>query len=498
MKLFNKSINKLWLLLAIVALPLSSCDEGFAEMNTNPNAINEVDMNYLLSFVQLQTSGERYENWRAILIYSSTMVQHLAALPTYWSGDKYLFNQGYSASLWERAYTGYMKDMTELLDKTSANPEYTNLYHTTRIWRVAAFHRVTDLYGDIPYSEAGLGFINGNFSPSYDTQESIYKDMLKELEEAAGAVGSGSDEVSGDLIFDGDAALWKKYAYSLMLRLAMRCSEVDAALAQEYVGKAIAGGVMTGLSESALVPHTDGPGGINRNGIGSVFNADDNQRLSATFVDWMAGKADPRLDVLGVVASGTEQKGLPNGYNTTTITSYAGGDDLETYSRVNRTIALVESPMMFQSYAEVELLLAEAVVRGWASGDAATHYENGVRAAMQAWGVLFDASLTIDDADIDTYLASNPYDAANAMEQIGEQYWAATFWNEYEAYANLRRTGYPALTPVDYPGNEANSQIPRRLRYPAAEYGVNEASINAANAQQGADAFTTKMWWDAN
>jgi len=498
MKLIQKNINKLFLLLAVLALPLSSCDEGFAEMNTNPNAINELDYNYLLSYAQMQTSGERYENWRAILIYSSTMVQHLAALPNYWSGDKYLFNQGYSASLWERGYRNYIKEIAELLDKTAGDPEYANLYQVTRIWRVAAFHRMTDLYGDIPYSEAGKGFIDANFSPAYDTQESIYRDMLKELDEAASAVGSGADEVTGDLIYDGDLTLWKKYAYSLMLRLAMRCSEVDASLAQEYVGKATTGGVMTALTESALVPHSDGPAGINRNGIGEVFNADDNQRLSATFVDWMDGMGDPRLDVLGVVASGGPQKGLPNGFTTTTLESYAGGSDLETYSRVNRQIALLESPMMFQSYAEVELLLAEAAERGWHSGDAATHYENGVRAAMEAWGVLYDASLAIDGADIDTYLANNPYDAANAMEQIGEQYWAATFWNEYEAYANFRRTGYPALVPVDFPGNEANSQVPRRLRYPAAEYGVNEANINAANTRQGPDEFTTKMWWDAN
>ncbi|MEL7531745.1 MAG: SusD/RagB family nutrient-binding outer membrane lipoprotein [Bacteroidota bacterium] len=498
MKLIHKNINKLFLLLAVIALPLSSCDQGFAEMNTNPNAINEIDYNYLLSYAQLQTSGERYENWRAILIYSSTMVQHLAALPTYWSGDKYLFNQGYSASLWERGYRNYIKEIAELLDKTAGDPDYANLREVTRIWRVAAFHRMTDLYGDIPYSEAGNGFLTGNFSPAYDSQESIYRDMLKELDEAASAVGSGSDEVPGDLIYDGDFTLWKKYAYSLMLRLAMRCSEVDPALAQEYVGKATTGGVMTALSESALVPHEDGPGGINRNGVGEVFAADDNQRLSATFVDWMDGKGDPRLAVLGVVASGGDQKGLPNGFTTTSLANYPGGTDLETYSRVNSVIAQFNSPMMFQSYAEVELLLAEAAERGWHSGDAATHYENGVRAAMQQWGELYDASMAISETDIDDYIANNPYDAANAMEQIGEQYWAATFWNEYEAYANYRRTGYPDLVPVDFPGNEANSQVPRRLRYPSAEYGVNEANINAAIARQGADEFTTKMWWDAN
>ena len=498
----KKQFNILLATLAILVLPMSSCDNDFDVTNTNPNVINEIDYNTMLTHAILQTSGGRYENWRAALIYSSTMIQHFATLPGYWSGDKYLYNAGYSSSLFDRNYPTSIKSMVDILDKTEPS---SNIHNVTLIWWVATMHRLTDMYGDVPYSEAGKGFIDGNFRPQYDAQSDIYADMLAKLETAAGALNAGGDNVTGDFMFGGDVNLWKKYAYSLMLRLGMRMSKVDAAAAQQWVGKAIAGGVMSDISESALVPHTDGPGGINRNGIGEVFNwngsrfaTDDSPRLSEFFVNWMLANNDPRLDKLGVVGNGGPHMGLPNGLDATSIQTAPGGSDLEAYDRITHLVVLRESPMLFQTYAEVELLLAEAAERGWHSGDAKTHFENGVRAAINQWAA-FDGSLAVDAADIDTYIAGLGYTAgsADAQRMIGEQYWAATFLNEYEAYANYRRTGFPELTPTNYPGNESNGQIPRRLRYPTSEYGVNEVNINAANARQGDDVFTTRIWWDS-
>ena len=164
--------------------------------------------------------------------------------------------------------------------------------------------------------------------------------------------------------------------------------------------------------------------------------------------------------------------------------------------RPNPFIQGEDDPMFFMTYAEVELLKAEAAVRGWHSGDAATHYANGVRAAMQ-YLVMYDANAAIAEADIDAYLAANPYDAGNAMEQINEQIWAATLLNEYEGYANWRRTGYPALTPVNFSGNVTGGTIPRRLRYREAEAVANPDNYNAAVSKQGPDEFTTRIWWDA-
>lgn len=499
------------LLVSICLLALSGCDtDSLHELNENPTVAADIDPGFILAYTQLQTSGERYENWRAQLIYQSTMMQQFATLPGYWVGDKYLYNAGYSAALWDRAFTNYIKDLTNLVEITDptveGQEEFANHHAIAKIWKVVAFQRVTDLYGDIPYFAAGKGFSERDFFPTYDPQSEIYADMLSELEEAVGLLSaSASTPGNQDLIYGGNVDQWQRYGYSMMLRLGLRLVKVDPAAAQEWVQKAIAGGVMQSNEDISYIQHTDGPEGINRNGIGDVFNwngtaytNDDSPRLSKTFVDWMLENDDPRLERLSWVVTGGPAQGMPNGYDANTITNFDptyeehNGD---AYSRINPMFVLRESPMVFQTYAEVEFMIAEAIERGWATGNAADHYNAGVRAAMEMYSI-YDPSVEISSAEIDAYLAANPYDSANWAEQIGEQYWAATFLNFYETYANWRRTGYPELTPVDYPGNETNGTIPRRLRYPTSEAGNNPEGYNAALNNQGPDEFTTRMWWD--
>lgn len=495
--------KRLSLSVVVLAMALQSCGD-FGDVNVDPLAANGINPDFQFSFVQLRASGENYENWRTVLIYSSTMIQHLAALPNYWSGDKYLYNAEYSGSLMERAYEQQVREIVDLIRRLEGQPELVNKLAAARIWKVAIFHRLTDLYGDIPYSEAGLGFLEGKGQPKYDPQSEIYFDMLKELEEACAQFDASRITYgAADFIYGGDVNQWKKYGYSLMLRLGMRLTKVDAVSAEAWVRKAIAGGVMTGLNDTAKVPHADGPEGINRNGIGEVWELDSNQKMAKGFIDWMLNNNDPRLDVLSFVPNGTPQKGLPNGYNATTIKDFLGipqseDVDMGQFSHVNPSIVRTSSPMIFQNYSEVELLLAEAAVRGWHSGSAQAHYNAGVRAAMKQW-TLFDNSLDIPDAEIDAYLAAHPFDGS--LRMIGEQYWAATFMNEYEAYANWRRTGFPVLTPVNYPGNVTNGQIPRRLAYFEGERASNPDRLDEAIQRQGlpndfSQMLKVPMWWD--
>lgn len=491
----------------LFALLLASCDgldDKFADMNVNPTQANQIDPNFKLTNIQLRISGERYENWRTNLIYSSTMMQHFATLPGYWAGDKYTYNSSYSAAMWDRYYPNIAKNIEDLLVQTAEDPEMANMHAITRIVRVFMYHRLTDLYGDVPYSEAGKGITEGITSPKYDSQEFIYNDMLSELEAAAAALsGGGASFGDGDLIYGGDVDRWRKFAYSMMLRLGMRLVKVDPGAAQTWVQKAIAGGVMTSNDDIAFVPHD--PAGW-ANGNGSVFIADGSPRLSKFFVDWMSAKGDPRLNVYGQAPPGAPAIGLPNGLDVQTVQDDPNwipcADDgsvspceMDVYMSPNEVITGQDDPMFFMTYAEVELLLAEAAVRGWHSGDPAAHYENGVRAAMQYLD-LYGAAAAISTAAIDDYIAANPFDAANALEQINEQIWAATFLNEYESYANWRRTGYPDLTPVNYPGNVTNGEIPRRLRYNQGEEVANAEAYAAAISNMGPDLFTTRMWWD--
>lgn len=498
---------------ALVAMTFSACDD-FGDLNTDPTQADQIDPNFKLTNIQLRISGERYENWRTNLIYSSTMMQHLAALPTYWVGDKYLLNTGYSTSMWERYYPNISKNIEDLLVQVCDDPEEVNLCAITRITRVFMYHRLTDLYGDIPYSEAGKGVTEGIVTPVYDPQQEIYADMLNELQEAAAQLDASQPSFgSGDLIYGGDIEKWRKFAYSMMLRLGMRLSEVDAGAAQTWVERAIAGGVMTSNDDIAYVPHDPNAW---RNGVGEVFSADGNQHMSETFVTWLQDNDDPRLNVLGQVpVAGEPAIGLPNGYNSSDDAAVGivnhptwvpcEGDPapepcgLAVYMDVNPAIVGLDDPMFFQTYAEVEFLLAEAAIRGWGASDANGHYDAGVRAAMQHLALYGDGAVIGDDA-IDAYLAADDFDEgdADALEQIGEQYWAATFLNEYETFANWRRTGFPNLTPVVYPGNVTGGTIPRRMIYSPGEAITNAENYSAAVARQGPDELTTRVWWDVN
>ncbi|MEM6700935.1 MAG: SusD/RagB family nutrient-binding outer membrane lipoprotein, partial [Bacteroidota bacterium] len=269
-----------------------------------------------------------------------------------------------------------------------------------------------------------------------------------------------------------------------------------------------AGGVMNSSDDDAFIQHTRGPEGINQNGIGEVLDksngfGDDCPRLSATLVDGMLDTGDPRIDIIGVLpesGSGVHN-GLPNGLDATTIADNPTGTTLDDFDRINPLLVLVESPMFFMTHAEAELLQAEAALRGWSSGDAAAHYAAGIESAMNLF-TKYDGSLTIDAGAVSDYLAKNPLssDMEEAKSQIGWQYWVATMLNEYETFANWRRTGYPELTPTNYPGNVTGGTIPVRLAYSQGET-TNNPNFEEARTRQGlptdyATMLTVPVWWD--
>jgi hypothetical protein len=432
------------------------------------------------------------------MIYQSTMMQHIATTAGYWSGDKYTWNRGYASSLLDRYYGNAIKTAQDLIVQLDEEESPEEMKAIARILRVFAFSRITDLHGDVPYSEAGKAVIEGIFLPKYDKQSDIYADMLKELEESAAALSSGTSGFgAADVIYGGDQAKWKRLANSLMLRLGLRLIKVDPSASQAWATKAISGGVMTSNDDIFYLKHDNN----NRNGISEVFDADGNPRMSETFINFLQDGNDPRLPILASRRSdgSTESAdliGFPNGLDSAMLLDLTGEENTDNYAEPNRAIlAGFDAPMIFQTYAEVEFMLAEANVRWGLAGDAATHYNNGVTAAMKQLS-LFSEAAVIDDADITTYLTNNPYDATNAIEQINTQYWAATFLNEYETFSNWRRTGFPVLTPVNYPGNETGGSIPRRLTYSENEASVNAANYEAALAAQGPDVLTTRVWWD--
>ena len=481
----------------VFAFLLGACDDGFEEMNVNPTKPNQVSVKNKLTAAQLFASGERYEAWRTNFIYSSTMIQHFATTAGYWSGDKYGWNKGYASALIDRQLASVVKSIVDMELQLNAEEAPAEMHAIVSILKVMVFQRLTDLYGDVPYSEAGKAVTEGILYPKYDKQSDIYADMLAKLETATAALGPGTSEFGdADIMYQGNMNKWKKFGNSLMLRLALRMIKVDPAGAQAWATKAINGGVMVSNADIAFIPHTAGPDGVNKNGNGEVFTVEQSMRMSDTFIGHLQG--DPRLSVLAMRKSDqstdpADLKGLPNGLDSVTLKDLTGEEDSEEYAMPRTLLQGEDAPMFFQTYAEVAFMLAECGVRWGIGGDAATNYNDGVTAAM-TYLEMYSPDAAIDPADITAFLGANPYDGT--LEQINTQYWIATFMNEYESYANWRRTDIPMLTPVNYPGNETGGTIPRRLTYSTSEQSTNAANYAEAIANQGPDVLTTRMWWD--
>jgi hypothetical protein len=517
--------NKLLLIMIVGGLGLTACDKNFEQINIDPTKLTPANMNYNYMFTsaQLVTSGNSdgnaYEDWRNNLIYASTMIQHLSSTTGYWAGDKYTYNPGYNSAYWDANYNNSIRNIVEVVERIKDDPTKANFYQIARIFKVFMFQRMTDMYGDIPYTEAGLGYLQGTTQPVYDKQQDIYMDMLNELKEAAGALSASAPNTIGaaDQVYGGDPDKWKKFAYSLMVRLAMRLSKVAPNDAESWVKQAVTGGVMTDNADNAILQHEARDWNTVTNGNGWVLVGvdPDASRMSHTFINLLKTTSDPRLPYLATVVtapantadkgnnSAAVQLGQPNGFDlggTATNISNAPNwpGDRNKYSVVNRnTFARKDAPTFFLTHAETQLLLAEAAQRGWiTTGSAASYYNAGVTAAMKQM-TQAGAVTGISDADIGTYLGANAYNAGTGLQQINTQYWIATFMDEYEAWANWRRSGFPALTPVNYFGNVTGGTIPRRFTYPLNEAAVNGDNYNAAvGALQGGDKMTSRVWWD--
>lgn len=524
------------LFVAFVLLAFTACDGmgDFGNMNRDPTEASTIDPDLEFSTIQLGTAGSRWEIWRTNLIYNEVVVQHLGTNLGYWVGDDYGLSSGYASSFFRASYNGgvngsswlaAVKNVENLIHRMRGeNGEVAqsdvNRLAAARIWRVLIYQRLTDTYGDIPYSEAGQGYINGEFTPRYTPQDSIYYDMHSELQAAIDQFDSSQPTFgSADLVYGGDIGQWKKFANSLQLRLALRIVKVNPGRAEQWATEAINGGVMESNADIAYIQHqsgpSTGPAGFNTNANSEVY-AFGVPRLSQAMVDFMKERDDPRLLTYGarevngqVISDPDTVKGWPNGYTATTIDQHPSWTgDYNDYLALRPAFRDLNDPIFFQTYAEVEFMRAEAAARGWTGESAEEHYEAGVRAAMNYLS-LYGGETSISTSEIDAYLNQNPYLSSGSLseqlDQINTQYWAATVLNGFEAWANWRRSGYPELdpAPVDNPqqgpGSFTEGVIMRRLIYPPSEESLNGENYTAArNRQEITDQnqLSAPMWWD--
>ena len=539
-----KRLNNVFLCTLGLVMFILGCDtDALHKMNINPQAVNQIDMNYLFSMQELGIASggsygdNRYIDWRTNILFCAPAVQQLAVSGggQYAAGDKYLDNQEVYHAPWRWWYSDVLKNAHEVIKQTSEGGfeagQKINTQQASRIIAAFSYARLTDFYGNIPYTEANQG-IEGTFFPHYDKQSDIYPAILAELNDAASKISASNPDdgfKAADMIFNGDIAKWQKWAYSLLLRYAMRISNVDATMAADYVSKAIAGGVMTSNADNAWVPMDAGGSLWNDwNGISRAFYPGDGEQpsyLSETLIKFLKGTNqadttddDPRLMIIsgGIgpwsltgftpVAGGTSrinQLGLPNGHDHDQLVTILGHafEDNTTWSRINPKLLDNSAPYLIMNAAEVEFLQAEALERGIGTGITGTaedHYNAGVKDAMQMF-TPFNASFAVSDADVAAYLAKYPYGLGGVkggeskLEQIGWQMWMAHWFMWFEAWNDWRRTQTPTLVPTNYTNNLTGGKIPRRLRYPNDEVAGNPNYSAGASLPND---LLTKVWWD--
>ncbi len=493
---------------ASLMLLSASCTKDLENVNKNPNSTTSIPPSTMLSNVELATATlSRGTIRRTNLSFDMMAVQQLASTETIdgGEGDKYLKSDN-AGNLQDDSYTLIINNAVQLIENVKKDPAQINLLSAARIWKVLVFQRLTDAYGDVPYFDAGKGYITGNVTPNYDKQADIYADMLKELSEAAAAFDASKTPLgSADIVYNGDLSKWKKLAYSLMLKLAMRMEKQDIAKAKDWASKAIAGGVMSDPADACMIKHSSERNDV-ANPITYTFNsytlADTKIKISKTFLSQLVSTNDPRRGVFVSTVSGdttlANLKALPNGMDMNGFNAAFPGDQLQSYATLNTKVILtLTAPTFLLTPAEVQLLQSEMVVKGWMSGDAAGLYAQAVTSSMKQQAA-YGAGGVITDAQTQAYLTANPFPAAAAdqLKALGTQYWIATFLNGWESHANWRRTGYPVLTPTNYAGNITNGQIPRRLTYPLNEKVNNPKGLQSSLTNQGKDEYMTRVWWD--
>lgn len=505
-----------YILIIFLLTAIASCEKNLAKLNVNETNSTTLDPALLLNQAIINTSFPVKS-----LVFDVGIVQQMVT-PNGGVLAGANFNQDSrdvtTQPLWTAYYQSVIKNSYDAIAKSKDLTTRTNMYNMGRIYQSYIFMILTDEFGDIPYSQGGAGLAERILLPKYDRQQDIYPKIIQELSEAAAALTTTSTIETGDMLYAGDVAKWKKFAYSLMLRAGMRLSKIDAAKAQSTVQAAFAGGVITANADNAFIRHDANftqPIGATLNGSEAA-----NFYLTKPFVDQLKNTSDPRLQAIAIryvgaktgtgqtVAIGStapaQQIGMPIGKDNGSINAAATADGLASfydYSQVDRRrMVKVSSPVFLVTAAQTNLLLAEARFRGWiTTGTAAQYFADGIKANMDQMAS-YDVNSAVPATARDNYVTANPLTSGTELEQINTQYWIASFLNGPEAFANFRRSGFPTLTPNPY-GQPGNPDVPngtfiRRLTYPTSELSVNTDNVNEAIGRQGVDKLSTRVWWD--
>ena len=541
------------------ALFFASCSDEYMEnMNTDPSKAATIDPNAQLTTAQLQTYGdlsmmEIYRNYH----YAFTQ-QLMGCWNTTNYGGRHTLDNNEMSRIWTSFYTQSLKNIIDAQYRTAEDAEKVNINSVLRIYRVYLMSIITDTYGDAPFSEAGLGFLEGKFNPKYDRQEDIYNAFFLELEDAVNKIDPTKDKVTGDLIYAGDVTKWQQLANSLRLRFAMRISNVNPTKAQTEFENALAanGGVITDASSDALIKYmtiafsfgqeaysdyrgnslsqllfgndpANNPSYLCSTFFNQLYNSGDPRtfKISRCYYDGLMSATSPdnRVDITqemidkGIAFSPRDPGAYswepwPTGYDSDICAELAVNNPSVTATmarevepKLANNFLKSDNPGVVMTSAEVKFLMAEATVKKWNVGSVSSEdlYKQGVRAAMDFLTDNYGCTATTD-AEFDTFIQDKGafgHTDNQKLEAINTQAWILHFTNPAECWANVRRSGYPKLkSPAEYGFGQyltGGTEIPVRLCYPVLESSYNKKNYNEAIERMGGtDNWHSLLWWD--
>jgi hypothetical protein len=523
-----------------ILLVIGACHD-LDELNINPNgpAPEVADLNLLLPTI-ITDLGQTVVSLGFGDI--AGVMQHTQK--TGWSGGHNDYDWNTLSKSWA-SYYGILRNAEEYYSK-AIEGEFEFHQGAGLILKAYTFGLITDLWGDAPYFESGKAAEDAQFfKPVFDPQRDIYLNILADLATANTLLSKSNSEYENvnaaqDLLYQGDASKWRKFANSLALRYYMRLQAKESGIAQEGIQEITSDPatypLITAASEDANVAYA-GTAPANSWPTNMVYSTDPvgeymRTKLCATLVNAMQDLDDPRLGVWAeeieiplVLVGGTDVDRIVGGKREISqdvvddyTSSWGVGVDYDDdfvgippsvfaapqynlnpnleqgaynphASQLNTMYKTASGPLLKMrliSAAEVHLILAEAAMYGWAPGDAADHYAAGIRESFNAWGV---------GAEFDDYIVGAPF---TGLEDIIEQKWIASWSAAAESWFDYRRTGLPNLQAGE---SAKRAKLPLRFYYHFDdEISKNPENANAAienlepTAYKGVDQTNNSAW----
>ena len=377
MKFISKKIASVLLVAALGA----GCGD-VEELNINPNQPTIVPAANLVTQGQYSLA-DLYWGRGLNFEFGMLFVQQIAQ-NEYTEEQRYTFQPNNFDGAWISVYANGLNELQSAKDLIDAQDLPANIkanqLAVIDIMMAFGFQMATDIWGDIPYSEALTG---ENTQPAFDRQEDIYAGLIARTQAAVNSISVGSTGLgSSDIIFNGDMDKWQKFGNALLLRMGMRIADANSALASSTVSSALSGNIISSVGDEATLPYRVDNALANPFFRDTEPGARDDFRVSERLVDIMLEDNDPRLTVFADPTATGDYVGIPYGLVDNAATELKQvTSDIGAGIENNPT-----APATLLRYSEVEFLRAEAIERGFVSGDASSAYAEGIRASMNEWG----------------------------------------------------------------------------------------------------------------